>query len=170
MEVNLAFIPVQIDTLAMLLSLRSSNADSIDKIVESLVKNSPVCPVDPKLIQSIPEKAVRSGKYQFTLLDEPLGADNLPQVLTSVLGILSDYDENLLPKLSKRSGRTRRYVAERAELIHIGRPDFAAKTVEFRPGWWVGINYGKKEVKSILEAACSLCGIKYRADLVLQNF
>lgn len=170
MEKNIALVTVQLDTLAVLLSLRTSDADSIDKVIESLVGSRQTPVTDPQQIQLVPAKAALSDKYQVELLGEPLGARTLPQVLAKVLRLLSDYDTTLLHKLSMQRGNTRRYVAERPELVHIGRPDFVDYTLEFRPGWWIGTNYGRKEIKTILKAACSLCGIKYGTDLVLKNF
>lgn len=164
MNTDIALVPLKQDTIAKLFTIRSSQDETLDGLIQRLANQES----KPSQRGSSPRKAPSRGTYLITLLGERFTVSTLGEVLVAVLRELTNLDSEFLPRFSQEHGHTRRYVARKAEALYPGRPDLAHYHCEVKPGWFVGTNYSRRDVKRILRAACEVAGITFGEDLVLE--
>lgn len=81
---------------------------------------------------------------------------------------LADRDPTFLERFAAlpRHGRSRRFVARTKEELYPGREDLAHDhSQELRPGWWIGTNYGVRQMNGIIEKACDVVGLRFGIDV-----
>ncbi len=110
-----------------------------------------------------------AGDVEYVLLGEKYSHSTAIGMLIAVLSALDARDPEFLPRLSKETGRKRRYVAQKPEDLYPGRPDLTRYSNELRSGWWVGTNYNQKVIQSILKRACRVAGLKWGVDFVIRQ-
>jgi len=104
----------------------------------------------------------------YVLKGKHYSAKNGRNVLVEVMKLLSKSDPNFLSGFAARKdGKRRRYIAQAQNDLYPGRPDLSHLSEEIYPGWWVGTNYGKPGIKTILGLACEVAGITFGTDLVI---
>ncbi|MBI4726355.1 hypothetical protein HY768_03880 [candidate division TA06 bacterium] len=104
----------------------------------------------------------------FILKGKQYRARSAKEVLVEVMKMLSKNDPNFLNRFaSRKHGRSRRYIAQSKNELYPGRHDLADLSEEISPGWWVGTNYSKNNIKIILELACEVGGITFNSDLIV---
>jgi hypothetical protein len=88
------------------------------------------------------------------------------EVMTTVLKIFAKSDSSFLDRfISRKHGRTRRYVARDKLDLYPERPDLAEQYYEeLLPGWFAGTNYNKQVIEKVIRLACEVAGISF-ADL-----
>lgn len=105
---------------------------------------------------------------RFVLLGREGWAASFADMLAQVLEELSAKDSAFLERFSEIGGRTRRYVARSRDALYEGRIDLARRfSRQITGGWWVGTNYSRTEIASILKKACDVAGLSFGVDLVL---
>lgn len=105
--------------------------------------------------------------YQFKGVWHPHA--NGIDVMISILREFAQSDKDFLARfVSRKHGRTRRWVDRNKSNLYAGRPDLQAEySLELIPGWWVGTNYSaKSDMDKIIGAACEVMSIKFGKDLV----
>lgn len=154
-----------------LLSYRQDDEDGVASVIERLAshhlsQNSANGEnADPPDLNKV--KKQPRGIYQYSLLGEKGAADTLGKLLVSILRCFAELDENFLGQYCELRGRTRRFVARHPAAIYPGRGDLSKLTAEVRPGWYVGTNYSKIDIRRLLRGACQVAGIKWRDDLIV---
>ena len=80
--------------------------------------------------------------------------------MTRVFELLAQADPTFLDRFAARKhGRKRRYVARDKSELYPGRPDLVEQySVEIVPGWWMGVNYGHRNIQQILDLAQEVAG------------
>ncbi len=81
---------------------------------------------------------------------------------------LADRDASFMERFAAlpKHGRSRRFVARTKEELYPGREDLAQDhSYEFRPGWWIGTNYGVQQMNGIIEKACDVAGLRFGTDV-----
>ncbi|GBD96489.1 MAG TPA: DNA sulfur modification protein DndB [Nitrospirae bacterium] len=107
-------------------------------------------------------------KNGFILHGELRHLSNAKDVLIEVLKTLSDVDYTFLERFASlpKHGRTRRFVAPNREDLYPGRSDLASEfSHEFKPGWWVGTNVSKQQIRKIIELACEVARLNFGSQL-----
>lgn len=124
---------------------------------------------DPQREQhaSTRQRRRKAGDLEYVLLGKRYKASTAIGMLIEVLRTLDARDTEFLPRLSKEKGRKRMYVSDRLEDLYPGRPDLSHYSTELRSGWWVGTNYNRKVIESILKKACQVAGLKWGVDIFL---
>ena len=91
------------------------------------------------------------------------------EILVTVLRLLAEEDPTFLQRFAARKhGHKRRYVASEKAELYRGRPELCEKYSEQLPsGWFVGTNYGRAGIESILQMACEVAGLRFGVDLVI---
>ena len=70
---------------------------------------------------------------------------------------------------ARKHGRKRRYVARSPQELYPGRPDLAEKaSVQFVEGWWLGTNYSRGNIETIIQLACEVAELKYGQDVKVE--
>lgn len=65
-----------------------------------------------------------------------------------------------------KHGRSRRFVARSREALYPGREDLAREhSHQLRPGWWIGTNYGVRQMNGIIAKACDVAGLRFGTDV-----
>ena len=94
-------------------------------------------------------------------------ASSYADMLIQVLREIALKDHGFLERFSRIRARKRRYVARNQQDLYQDRPDlgnrFSSSVVD---GWWVGTNYNRKEILSILEKVCKTANIEYGIDFI----
>ena len=81
---------------------------------------------------------------------------------------LASRDPSFLERFAAlpKHGRSRRFVARTKEELYPGREDLAqSHSHELRPGWWIGTNYGVRQMTGIIEKACEVAGLRFGTDV-----
>ena len=106
----------------------------------------------------------------FQIKGSRVQARSARDVLVRVFEELADRDPEFLDRFVSlpKHGRNRRYVARSRDELYPGRPDLgSACASEIRPGWYVGTNYGTKQIEKILTMACEVAGLRMGRDVKL---
>jgi excisionase family DNA binding protein len=105
---------------------------------------------------------------KFRLLGKANVARSWIEMVAYVLHELAERDERFLDRFSQEGGRSRRYIAPNRDELYERRPDLAQRfSRRLANGWWLGTNYSRKDLLSILRKACEIAGLEYGVDLVV---
>lgn len=165
---DMMLVPLRQKTFEALLSLRKTSNESFDEVVSRLAG------LQMNANQMVAASGMSNAhlgddeRYAFSLLGERHAAHTARDLLVAVLRVLHELDANLLSELSLYRARKRRYVAGSPDRLYPGRPDLARYSAKVADGWWVGTNHSRRDVVRILRAACSVCGLEYGKDLVVE--
>jgi len=130
----------------------------------TFVEPTPIPRVAPKP-STRPEPLSQIG---FILRGKQYIARSAKEVLVEVMKNLAQSDPNFLNRfVSRKHGRSRRYIGQSKNELYPGRPDLAVLSEEIYPGWWVGTNYSKNNIRIILELACEVAGLTFNSDLIV---
>ena len=111
-----------------------------------------------------------NGKIEFLLLRQRRAALSWVDMLEQVLLELDSIDAGFLERFSQVGGRTRRYVSKDRDALYGDRVDLAREySKPLVGGWWLGTNYSRKEIASILEKACETAGLRFGLDLAIRE-
>ena len=125
-------------------------------------ESAPVPPVGLKL-NPRPEYCIG-----FSFKDTLYKARSAKEVLVETLKLLAKSDPDFLNRFaSRKHGRSRRYIAQAKNELYPGRPDLAVLSEEIYPGWWVGTNYSKQNIREILKLACEVAKLTFDSDLIV---
>jgi hypothetical protein len=166
-------IPVESDVLVRLLDLRKRPSESFDDILRRVLphrrETGQECGhPDGSLTNTDGHGHDGHGRVRYTLLGQRRAAPDAATAMIDILATLSqrrpDFLERLVPKVR---GRTRNHLARSRTDVYPRRPDLAQYAREVVPGWYVGSNIANREKETILRAACSLAGLTFGRDLVI---
>lgn|SRR5574337_95297 len=152
------------------------DVDSCSQFIRSITGSRPLPPAaapatgpapGPAPPSSGPRPVQRPGGIGFTLFGQfhPCGAAR--EVMTRVLQEFDRRDASFLERFaSRKHGRKRRYVATDRQDLYPGRPDLAeVHYAELKPGWYVGTNYSRQVIETIIRLACDVASVSLGSDI-----
>jgi hypothetical protein len=112
-----------------------------------------------------------AGKeIHFHLLGMEREAASWADMLHQVLNELSSRDKSFIIRFGQLRGRSRRYAAFDRDDLYAGRADLSRRfSKRLNNGWWVGTNYSREEIRTILGKACEVAGLRLGVDLRLSH-
>jgi hypothetical protein len=111
------------------------------------------------------ESADRS--VTFSLFGKARTCPTASFALIEILKELAMRDPTKIPALAEAvRGRTRNLIARSVAEINPARPDLA-RSVEFAPGWLIGLNISNREKMAIVRTACEIFGLRMPEDIDL---
>ncbi|MBM2825866.1 MAG: hypothetical protein HW402_1530 [Dehalococcoidales bacterium] len=147
--------------------------DTCGQFIENIVDAGSVRPPPPNGGREVEPRPGGSGPHKperFTLCFKGSKYEfgSARDVMVKVFQLLAREDSGFLERFAARKhGRTRRYLATENRELYPGRPDLAEEySVEIVPGWWMGTNYSRKNIRGIIELAREVAGQKL--DSVVQ--
>ncbi len=101
--------------------------------------------------QRVSRKA--SDPFRFQLGRDIHEAGAAREVMITVFQFLAKEDAGFLERFAARKhGKKRRYLAQKKAALYPDRPDLAREySVEIVKGWWMGTNYGRKDMQKIID-------------------
>jgi superfamily II DNA or RNA helicase len=97
---------------------------------------------------------------------------NARDVMINIFKTFANEDSTFLERfaLLPEHGKKRRYLSKNKYELYPGKRDLAehpSYTIEFLPGWWLGLNYNKTSIEKIIMMACEVRGVKYGSELTI---
>jgi len=151
------------DSVAWLLSQRTSPNESLDGVVSRLRETS------TKSVQNETPKALscqnsKQGKYVCAIHDDQVSAQNLYGLFGAVVDFMHERRPEVLDKLSKmHRSNARKFIARDSKDVHIHRTDLG--TMVTNSGWWIDTNIGRREVINALKALCWAAKFEFGKDI-----
>lgn len=135
---------------------RFSNTTTIPPVVSAGALHGGIKKKPP--IISAPEEPRKTG---FFFRGNFYTCRSAIEVMLKVLKVFAENDSSFLDRfISRKHGRTRRYVARSKLELYPERPDLADQYYEeFLPGWFAGTNYSKQVIENVIRLACEVAGI-----------
>ena len=110
----------------------------------------------------------RTGKYAFKLHGKRFEERSLKAAYTSCLRQLAELSPRFLERLSVKSTKSRRIVAQDKYELFLKTPKLAEKHASWlKDNWWVDTNLSRLQCEKRLKIACDVAGLIFRVDLVL---
>lgn len=111
-------------------------------------------------------KTRMTGNFNFTFKGEEHSAGSARDVMIRIFQLLAEEDLAFLERFAARKhGRKRRYVARDKRELYPNRPDLAeGQSAQIIPGWWIGTNYSRRDIKKIINLACEVAGCTIKVD------
>ncbi len=110
----------------------------------------------------------RTGTYVITLLEERFEKGSLKEAYTSCLLKLTELDPQFLERLSGKTTKSRRIVAQKPRDLYFRTPElskqFASRLTD---QWWVDTNLSRQQCEQRLKTACDVAGLRFGSDLAL---
>lgn len=90
-------------------------------------------------------------------------------IVIEVFQLLAKEDISILRRFAARKhGKKRRYLSQAKEELYPGRPDLAEDfSREVAPGWWLGTNYSRRDIKRIIDLAMEVAGSHIAKDFTV---
>ncbi len=87
--------------------------------------------------------------------------------MTKIFKLLQEEDSIFFERFaSRKHGKKRRYLSQDKYELYPGRPDLAEQhSIEIAPGWWLGTNYSRKNIKDIINLALEVAGPRFRQSI-----
>lgn len=149
----------------------------LDTVIDFLKINMNVSPSRPPKIPTQPvtlsPQQPPSGSTEnigFSLYRQWYSARNARDVLVKVFLKLNEQDPTFLERFASlpRHGRTRRYLAKNPNELYPNRPDLVQHhSIEFKDGWWLGVNVSRNTIEKIIKMACEVAKIKYGTEITI---
>jgi predicted type IV restriction endonuclease len=149
----------------------------LDTVSDFLKANMNISPTQPPIFihrptpltpqQPLPGTTENIG---FSLYRQFYLARNARDVLVKVFLKLNEQDPTFLERFASlpRHGRTRRYLAKNPNELYPNRPDLVQHhSIEFKNGWWLGVNVSKNTIEKIIKMACEVAKIEYGTEFTI---
>lgn len=145
--------------------------------VAAFLKNYAAAPLPVATSTPQPRTAVgmtsppsRTAGVGFVFEGEFHSAHSARDVLIKVFELLGGRDPTFADRFASlpKHGRTRRYLAKRAEDLYPGRPDLVrdhSKQLTF--GWWLATNQSRATIRQIIEMACNVAHVVFGKELTV---
>ncbi len=171
-ELLLELIADQVENLCGYKPDLDTVSDFLKANVNISLSRPPKLPSAPVTFTRPQFPAVSTETIGFSLYSKWYSARNARDVLVKVFLRLDEHDSTFLERFVSlpRHGRTRRYLAKNPNELYPNRPDLVQHhSIEFKNGWWLGVNVSKKTVERIIKMACDVAKIKNAYCLCSQN-
>jgi hypothetical protein len=146
------------------LLLKQSTNDSPKKVKSKTTRSVKQEKTD--VLKQMASKAGYTYKYQ------KYSAKNARDVMINIFKDFAKEDNTFLEKFASKPehSKKRRFLSKNKYDLYPGRSDLAthpSNSVEFLPGWWLGLNYSKTSIEKIIMMACEVKGVKYGSELTV---
>lgn len=113
-----------------------------------------------------------SSQTGYTYKKQNYSARNARDVMINIFKFFAKEDNTFLERFASKPehSKKRRFLSKNKYDLYPGRPDLAGhsnNSVEFLPGWWLGLNYSKTSIEKIIKMACEVRGVKYGSELTV---
>jgi hypothetical protein len=113
-----------------------------------------------------------SSQTGYTYNKQKYNARNARDVMINIFKTFANEDNTFLEKFASlpEHGKKRRYLSKSKYDLYPNRRDLVdnqSYTIEFLPGWWLGLNYNKTSIEKIIMMACEVRGVKYGSELTI---
>lgn len=110
-------------------------------------------------------RQIRTNGIWFMFNGQRTTANSAREVMIELLKRIAETDRRFLDNFYNSFPNGQRKLISRNKLdLYPGRPDLCEdESLEFLPGWWIGLNYNKQTIASKLEDAIRIAG-KRRGD------
>lgn len=142
-------------------------------IVERPAKNldKPIVRRERRKAEIIPSQN-KNSQPGFTYKMKNFNARNARDVMINIFKTFAKEDNTFLERFASKPehSKKRRFLAKNKYDLYPGRPDLAEhpnNSIEFLPGWWLGLNYNKTSIEKIIMMACEVRGVKYGSELTI---
>jgi len=94
-------------------------------------------------------------------------ANNARDLMVQFFRFLAAEDARILEAfIARKHGKKRRYLARDRQELYPDRPDLAEEhAIEIAPGWWLGLNYSRSNIRQILDLALEVIPSKLRSTI-----
>jgi len=143
--------------------------DDVAEFLKARIRTFAELPVSaPTAIRTTPTRqpaanAAHGVRLGFLWGGSFIAANSAKDAMIKVLQYLEDSSPGFLRRFAAhpRHGRSRRFVDQDPNRLYRNRPDLVeACSFELKPGWWVGTNYSKDQIRRIIELACQVAGVQ----------
>jgi hypothetical protein len=133
------------------------------------VQGALYAPVSSPSFKDVPAAPRTRTKVGFTLRGQFFLCASAREVMTRLLQELDRVDPSFLDRFAARKhGRKRRYIAKNKLELYRDRPDLCEEySLALRDGWFVGTNYNKATIESIITLACEVAGLARDSDIII---
>ncbi|MGQ9874110.1 MAG: hypothetical protein ACUVSL_02470 [Chloroflexus sp.] len=111
---------------------------------------------------------VRAGSECFIMFEgKTYKPGSAIETMLKLFQLLAEADPGFLDRFAAmKHGSKRKYIARNSLELYPDRPDLAKQcSVEIIPGWWMGKNYSKSNIKHIIEMALGIVSPTLRAKI-----
>ncbi|MEJ5343870.1 MAG: hypothetical protein WHS83_03055 [Chloroflexus sp.] len=111
---------------------------------------------------------VRAGSECFIMFEgKTYKPGSAIKTMLKLFQLLAEADPGFLDRFAAmKHGSKRKYIARNRLDLYPDRPDLAKQcSAEIIPGWWMGTNYSKREIKQIIEMALGIISPTLRAKI-----
>lgn len=151
-------------------------SDVCGQFVAGVSKPRPAPPVpDPGQFSSplVREAQRPQGVYtraivSYTFRGETRECSSAVEMMRQVFRLLAREDPDFPERFAAlKHGTKRRYLDQDRQKLYPGQPpDFAEdKSFEVAPGWWIGTNYSRKNIREILDLALGVAHPHLRSEI-----
>ncbi len=100
------------------------------------------------------------GNYTLIFKEQEIPVKSARKVMITLFELLDKEDGTFLDRFaSRKHGKKRRYLDKSKYNLYPDRPDLAeANSVEVVSGWWLGVNYSRKNIQDIINLALEVIG------------
>jgi len=152
-------IRVSLETANLLATLKQTDKDSFDAVIQRQINPPPVNAVAADRQGKAVDPAVLPYGYRVHLGADVHSAVAAKEAMLLTLRYLGSGDPDFWPRLSVRiTGRCRNHLSPRREAVYPGRPDLDRHIVEIVPGWFLGTNINNDEKMGIIRQALAAAG------------
>ena len=135
-------------------------------IVQPTTKEKPI-PSSQVKVQKITQVTSRLSSFSFVYNGKEITAQSARDLMTKIFKLLQEEDSTFFERFaSRKHGKKRRYLSQDKYELYPGRPDLAEQhSIEIAPGWWLGTNYSRKNIKDIINLALEVAGPRFRQSI-----
>jgi hypothetical protein len=119
--------------------------------------------------EALHETPASGHQWRIVARGDALTGRTGANALEALLRWLHANEKEGFRRISEVHGRTRPLIARSREALYPGRPDLAGYSREFAPGWFVGTNYSRKDVKRLMRAASEAAGLAWGVDVFVST-
>jgi hypothetical protein len=123
--------------------------------------------IQPKALPSKPVRSYINSKFSLIYNGKEIPVRSARDVMIKIFKLLHQEDNSFLERFaSRKHGKKRRYLSRDKYELYPGRPDLAEQhSIEIVPGWWLGINYSRKNIQDIINLAFEVAGSPLSASI-----
>jgi len=164
-EVQTMMISLSEVTVGKLLSMRSSQDETVNKVINRIIANrtkerleqSTKRPTGTALVPPL------GAKYGCEVLGRWVYGSTLPKLFANVVDTMNDVAPDSMQRFAEKRAYSRRYISRHRNQVYDHRADLGV--MKTRSGWWISTNVGVADVVRGLKALCAVAGLSFGSDI-----
>lgn len=145
--------------------------DDIQEYLQNTAKTKPTATIttssrSPHHVRAHTASTSRSHGAGYSFGGNWISCKSAREVASESMRCLIDRDSTWPQRfMSRKHGRSRRYLSTDKYDLYPGRPDLAdIYSYELEPGLWLGVNYNKSSFEKIMRLAIDVAGLQWGDD------